>query len=150
MIYSDKHLVDYTVLDLCDETYYDPLGFKAYDLLKTPDGPRVFTIVCLNALRNDNSKTHGFILEDYKCFQIPAVKMDMTVQQIADISYKKNLPIMATVEDYQEKCVIIASCQKHWADWFASLFIAGNEELGEKLMPMIMSQLVYYNTQGNS
>ena len=147
MIHPKKHVVEYTVLDLCDETYYDSLGFKAYELLKTPTGPRVFTIVCLNAKRNDNEKTHGFLLEDYERFRVPEFGMDMTVQQIADLSYAKNLPVMATVAGYQEKCVILASCQRLWADWFASIFIEGYDELEESLRPVIIPLLIEHNSR---
>lgn len=147
MINPKKHVVEYTVLDLCDETYYDSLGFKAYELLKTPTGPRVFTIVCLNSKRNDNEKTHSFLLEDYECFRVPEFGMDMTVQQIADLSYAKNLPVMATVDGYQEKCVILASCQRLWADWFASIFIKGYDELEESLKPVILPLLIEHNSR---
>ena len=38
------NLLEQTVLDLCDDTYYDKLGFKAYELLEHEGGPRVCTI----------------------------------------------------------------------------------------------------------
>ena len=145
-----KHLLEYTVLDLCDETYYDNLGFKAYELFEEKNGARVFTIACINARQNENGETYSYVLEDYKCFAVSSFDMNMTVQQIADLSYERNAPVMATITEYQEKCVIIASCQHPWVDWFASIFIKGYEGLCESLTPIIMPMLIDCNTKGHN
>lgn len=137
-----KHLLEKTVLDLCDETYYDPLGFKAYELFKSDGGPRVCTIACINATRNDNAHVHEILLNDYACFEVPPFDATMTLQSIFNTSYDLGRPVLARVDCYGEKCVILATNQQPWADWFASLFIEGNEALHAQLEPIMVDELV--------
>ena len=139
---ATKKLLEQTVLDLCDDTYYDKLGFKAYELLETKDGPRVCTIVCINPQCNDNQKTHGYLLEDYACFKVPPFKAEQTVKSILDLSYSLGRPIMGDVDCYGEQCLIIATNQRLWSDWFASLFLDGYGELNKQLAPIVTKALV--------
>lgn len=136
-----KHLIEKTVLDLCDETYYDALGFKAYDLFKTEGGPRVATIACINATRADNDKVHDMLLDDYLIFEVPPFDANMALKDIFDVSFALDRPVMARVDCYGERCVILAANQQPWADWFASLFLAGNETLHDQLEPLITDVL---------
>jgi len=136
-----KHLTEKTVLDLCDETYYDALGFKAYGLFKTEGGSRVAMIGCINASRADNGKVHDILLDDYSIFEVPPFSANMTLKEIFDASHALDSPVMARVDCYGERCVILAANQQPWADWFASLFIEGNETLHEQLEPLITDVL---------
>ena len=136
------NLLEQTVLDLCDDTYYDKLGFKAYELLEHEGGSRVCTIACVNPLLNDNQKTHEFLLEDYACFKVPPFKAEQTVQSIFDLSYRLGRPIMGDVDCYGEQCLIIATNQQPWADWFASIFLDGYGDLYAQLEPIMTKALL--------
>lgn len=139
---TTKRLLEQTVLDLCDDTYYDKLGFKAYELLESEGGPRVCTIVCVNPQCNDNQKTCGFLLEDYACFKVLPFNAEQTVKSIFDLSYSLGRPVMSEVDCYGEQCVIIATNQRQWADWFASMFLDGYEELYKQLEPIMTKVLI--------
>ena len=136
------NLLEQTVLDLCDDTYYDKLGFKAYELLEHEGGPRVCTIACVNPLLNDNQKTHEFLLEDYACFMVSPFKSEQTVQSIFDMSYALGRPVMGKVDCYGDQCLIIATNQQPWADWFASIFLDGSGELYAQLQPIVTKALI--------
>ena len=139
---TTENLLEQTVLDLCDDTYYDKLGFKAYELLECTNGPRVCTIVCVNPQCNGNQKTHGFLLEDYACFKVPPFKAEQTVKSIFDLSYTLGRPVMGGVDCYGEQCLIIATNQRPWADWFAAIFLDGYEELYKQLEPIMTKALI--------
>lgn len=144
---APKEVLDYTVLDLCEETYHDKLGFTVLDILNHEGGKRFCAVVCINSIRCDNKRTYEMLLEDYACFRMPAFSFDMTVKQIVNLSCARGLPVMALVEDHGEQCLILVACQRPWADWFAAIFIEGNEQLFEPLSPIITKLLVEYTIQ---
>ena len=144
---ASKDVLDYTVLDLCEETYHDKLGFTVLDILSHEGGKRFCPIVCINSIRCDNKRTYEMLLEDYACFRVTSFSFDMTVKEIVNMSCARGMPVMSLVEDLGEQCLILAACQQPWADWFAAIFIEGNEQLYEPLQPIITKLLVNYTAQ---
>ena len=47
---APKEVLDYTVLDLCEETYHDKLGFTVLDILNLEGGKRFCAVVCITSL----------------------------------------------------------------------------------------------------
>ena len=134
-------ILNATVLDLCDETYYDPLGFKAYDLLKTPNGPRVAIIVCLNALVKDNEHVYDLLTCDYKLFTVGEFAPSIKLQSLFDMSYILKRPVSGFVSEYDQKSFVIATCQDLWAEWLSIMFLEGGTEHDLELMePRIMQE----------
>ena len=109
---APKEVLDYTVLDLCEETYHDKLGFTVLDILNHEGGKRFCAVVCINSIRCDNKRTYEMLLEDYACFRMPSFSFDMTVKQIVNLSCARGLPVMALVEDHGEQCLILVACQQ--------------------------------------
>lgn len=143
---SSKHILDYTVLDLCDETYYDHLGFKAYDLFDNKElTSRSAFIGCINYKINDNKATYDFIHEDYRCFRIQPLPYSTYIKDVFNQSHSLGLPIISEIKELAESCMIIATTQPFWANWFASIFIQGNEALNKSLSPVVYKLLPMLN-----
>ena len=125
---DSEELLGATVLDLCEETYYDRFGFKAYDLKSTLAGPRTAIIVCLNALLCDNAHVWDLLTCDYKIFTVGDFSSSIKLQSLFDMSYILKRPISGFVSDYGQKIFIIVSCQNLWAEWLSIMFLEGGNE----------------------
>lgn len=138
---TSAEILNATVLDLCDETYYDPQGFKAYDLKETPDGPRSAIIVCLNALVKDNEHVYDLLTCDYKLFTVGDFGPSIKLQSLFDMSYILKRPVSGFVSEYDQKSFIIATCQDLWAEWLSIIFLQGGTENNlELLSPRIIQE----------
>lgn len=146
-------LLDWTVLDLCDATYYSPYGSYC-DTIKTSDLENIWklVVVCFNANKNEQTKHYNFLLEDYAPMQIAPLSFSTTVQDILNFCKGRELPIIAEVTELGEKCLIIASCHEPWTSWFHLIFGDVDEETQneglKELQPTIMSMLAELHTNG--
>jgi len=71
---APKEVLDYTVLDLCEETYHDKLGFTVLDILNHEGGKRFCAVVCINSIRCDNKRTYEMLLAEKK-LQNPEIEL---------------------------------------------------------------------------
>lgn len=148
-------LLDWTVLDLCDETYHNPYGYF-FDTIKTCDLVNVWKsiVVCLNAKTNDLSRHYDMLLEDYAPFRIQPLHLETLVEDILNLCKARELPIMAEVSELEEKCLIIAACHKPWTQWFELIFGDVDEETQsqgmKEMTPIIMPLLENLRRSGGN
>ena len=146
-------LLDWTVLDLCEETYHLPYGMFC-DTIKTCNLVNVWksVVVCLNANLNDQSRHYEMLLEDYAPFRIPPLHLETLVGDILNLCKARGLPIMAEVRELEEKCLVIASCHDPWARWFELIFGDVDEETQnhgiKEMTPIIMPLLMNLHRDG--
>ncbi|MBQ6924180.1 MAG: hypothetical protein IJQ73_06030 [Kiritimatiellae bacterium] len=142
-------LLDWTVLDLCEDSYRKPYGvscetINTFDLLTVTRWKLI--VVCLNAKICDNTSTFDIIMEDYAPLLIKPLPYDVKVQNILNLCKERELPIVAQVADDAEKCLVIATCHEPWTTWFLSIFgdydeaecIAVNNELSPTITKMLV------------